>query len=167
MQSSTGDCVADLPAWVQAVGSIVAILVAIGLAGVQFAIAERDKRRRNDAYLTAAIATANFAAYTIDQVSNTLGKMQFVSREHAQMTSIHAMVEACETALATFPLHEAPSGLTAQSLLDVLQQARHVRGRVEAFISSESAAMQADFSQAADLAWQAVEALRTEQKRLV
>lgn len=165
--ATTGDTGVDWPAWVQAVGSVVAILVAIGLAWVQFAISQRDKRRRNDAYLTAAIATANFAAYTIDQVSNTLGKMQVVRREQAQMTSIHAMVEACEIALATFPLHEAPSGVTAQSLLDVLQQARHVRGRVEAFISSESTAMRADFSQAADFAWKAVEALKAEQKRLV
>jgi len=167
VQINFGDDGVDWPAWIQAIGSLLGLFVAIGLGWVQFAVAARDRQSRLDAYLTAAIQTSNFTAYTIDQVWNALGKMQIVEREHTKLWSIHSMLEACETALAGFPLHEAPSGPCAQALIDILQQARHVRARVEAFINSDALAMQADFSQAADFAWKAVELLRSEKTKLI
>lgn len=159
-------------AWAQFWAAVLAVVAAVIISRselhAQRKVAAEEHAQRTDTYLTAAVEAGNFAAYGLDEVANSLGKMQRVSNLDVRMFDGGSILQASEIGLATFPLHQAPSALTARALSDLLRQVRHVRGRLDAFVSAPNMiAAQMDFSQSAQWAWEAVELLKAERQRLL
>lgn len=154
--------------WAAAFAVVAAIVISRSELHAQRKVAAEQERRRTDTYLTAAIEAGTFAAHGLDEVANALGKMRQVSVLDARMYDGGSILHASETTLSAFPLHQAPTANTARAFSDLLRQVRHVRGRLDAFVSApEIVAAQMDFSQQAQWAWEAVELLKSEQRRLL
>jgi hypothetical protein len=155
----------DWPAWVQAVGSVLAILVAVAVAAHQSRVQQRRDDARDDAYVRGAVIALEHAEAAMSQVQMDLGGMKLVSRNQVLISPSLHQLDAVDNVLSSLPIDRAPSAEVARALTTARFTIRKVSGGIRAFLSSDNTGCRTDYDKdEAEIARAAI-ALRTEGRK--
>ncbi|WIY67964.1 hypothetical protein KB221_07495 [Aquidulcibacter paucihalophilus] len=155
----------DWPAWVQAVGSVLAILVAIAVAAHQSRVQQRRDDARDDSYVRGAVIALEHAEAAMSQTQLDLGGMKLVSRDQVLISPSLHLLDAVDNVLSSFPIDRAPSVEVARALTTSRFTIRKVSGGIRAFLSSDNTGCRTNYDEdEAEIARAAI-ALRAEAKK--
>lgn len=155
----------DWPAWVQAVGSVLAIFVAIAVAAHQSRLQQKRDDARDDAYVRSAVIALEHAEAAMGQTQMDLGGMKLVPRDQVLISPSLHLLDAVADVLSSLPIDRAPSAEVARALTTARFTIRKVSGGIRAFLSSDNTGCRSNYDEdEAEIARAAI-ALRAEGRK--
>lgn len=155
----------DWPAWVQAVGSVIAIFVAIAVAAHQSRVQQRRDDARDDSYVRGAVIALEHAEAAMSQTQMDLGGMKLVPRDQVLISPSLHLLDAVDNVLSSFPVDRAPSVEVARALTTARFTIRKVSGGIRAFLSSDNTGCRTNYDEDEAEIARAASALRAEGRK--
>lgn len=136
----------DWPAWVQALGSLLALWVATRIARSQLKLTQTAEHQRSQAYLSAATYAVEVAISAVASADRAFGGNTVRDFAAARTDNSWMLLETAEVALSSLPLHEAPGAEVVEHILNARTATRRVGGCLENHAELDSRTVAEDFS---------------------